>query len=436
MKNVKHRSYLLGLLLAVCLALTVVPALSAPQSDGAPATAVSVNGVGPGYILDATFPYFLASTNARSATDPGGGDAVAAFDAATGVLTLQGYDGGIIYAYTAGETLTVDLKGTNKITVSSGTNALSHTGAGNIIITSADPANTLTINASSVTNLNAIDTFGGAGYGDVTITGKAKVTVNASSSSASVVSAIRAEHINVTGEASLTVTALSTSAADNNAFGLFANTASVINTAGEVMIDTSANTRDCCAFSGDLTLTAAAKLTLKWSGPTPFTYAFTYNPASFTVERPTANSEVYVPYVDATPPALSAGTVNRTSDTAATIGFTTDEAGTAYCLVLASGAAAPTKAAVKAGTSLGAVTAGSSTGKAITLTEGAKDVYVVVEDAAGNISAPLKIETAAWVPPAEDSGSDNTILIVAVIAVLALAIVGFVVYWFFLKKKP
>lgn len=99
---------------------------------------------------------------------------------------------------------------------------------------------------------------------------------------------------------------------------------------------------------------------------------------------------------DFTAPVLSAGSVNRTSDTAATIGFTTDEAGTAYYLVLASGAAAPTGAAVKAGTSLGAVTAGAVTGKAVNLTIGAKDIYVVVEDAAGNISSPLKIEAAEY----------------------------------------
>ena len=102
---------------------------------------------------------------------------------------------------------------------------------------------------------------------------------------------------------------------------------------------------------------------------------------------------------DTTPPALSAGTVNRTSDIAATISFTTNEAGTAYYLVLAGGAEAPTVAQVKAGTSLGAVTAGANADKAVELTAGARDIYVVVEDAAGNISAPLKIEAPAYSAP-------------------------------------
>ena len=97
---------------------------------------------------------------------------------------------------------------------------------------------------------------------------------------------------------------------------------------------------------------------------------------------------------DNTPPQLSAGSVTRTSDIAATIDFTTDEAGTAYYLVLASGATAPSNSDVKTlGTSLGVVEVGANTSKAVTLTAGARDIYVVVEDAAGNISAPLKIET-------------------------------------------
>ena len=99
--------------------------------------------------------------------------------------------------------------------------------------------------------------------------------------------------------------------------------------------------------------------------------------------------------LDIPPPTLSAGSVNRTSDTEATIDFTTDEAGTAYYLVQNSGDSSPANTAVKAGTSLGAVASGANTGKAVTLTAGAKDIYVVVEDAAGNISEPLKIEAAA-----------------------------------------
>ena len=112
-------------------------------------------------------------------------------------------------------------------------------------------------------------------------------------------------------------------------------------------------------------------------------------------------SDVMVTARDTTAPVLSSGTVNRTGDTAATIDFTTDEAGTAYYVELAGDAAAPTSAAVKAGTSLGSVS-GTVTGTSITLTAGARDIYVVVEDTTGNISEPLKIEAAAYVPGGTD----------------------------------
>ena len=117
-------------------------------------------------------------------------------------------------------------------------------------------------------------------------------------------------------------------------------------------------------------------------------------------------------------PALWAGNVNRTSNTAATIGFTTSEAGTAYYLVLESGADAPSPAAVKAGTSLGFVTADATSGKTVALTAGAKDIYVVVEDAAGNISTPLKIPAAAY---GGGSGSD---ILISSVAITVTAPVG------------
>ena len=96
---------------------------------------------------------------------------------------------------------------------------------------------------------------------------------------------------------------------------------------------------------------------------------------------------------DVISPVLSAESVNRTSDTEATIGFTTNEEGTAYYLVVNSGEFNPTSVQVKH-YSLGSVS-GTVTGKAVTLTAGAKDIFVVVEDYAENISAPLKIAAAA-----------------------------------------
>ena len=96
------------------------------------------------------------------------------------------------------------------------------------------------------------------------------------------------------------------------------------------------------------------------------------------------------------PPELSSGSVNRTSDTAATIGFNLSKAGAAFYLVQNRGTLAPNAEAVAAGTSLGAVTAGAVIGKAITLTAGDKDIYVVVEDDIGGLSNVLTIAADAF----------------------------------------
>ncbi len=104
--------------------------------------------------------------------------------------------------------------------------------------------------------------------------------------------------------------------------------------------------------------------------------------------------------------APDSGTANRSGDTAATIGFTTGEGGTAYYIVKDSGTAAPVKPSnqpADAGwTTLGAVGAGVVSNKSIAVSAGAKDVYVVVVDAAGNVSDPLKITVSAYnAPPAQ-----------------------------------
>lgn len=100
---------------------------------------------------------------------------------------------------------------------------------------------------------------------------------------------------------------------------------------------------------------------------------------------------------DEVAPLLSLPLSGRVSHTEVIIGFTTGEAGTAYCLVLEPGATPPSASEVHAAYLLGTAAAGAIT-KTITLTEGAKDVYVVVEDRKGNISEPLLIAVAAFDP--------------------------------------
>jgi uncharacterized protein (DUF2164 family) len=98
-------------------------------------------------------------------------------------------------------------------------------------------------------------------------------------------------------------------------------------------------------------------------------------------------------------PVLTAGTTVRQSDTAATVKFTSSEDGTDYYAVVASGAGIPT-----IDTSTGGI-ACSTDEQTITLsnlTAGAKDIYIVVADAAGNKNEPLKIAI-----PAYSSGGGN-----------------------------
>jgi uncharacterized repeat protein (TIGR02543 family) len=100
-------------------------------------------------------------------------------------------------------------------------------------------------------------------------------------------------------------------------------------------------------------------------------------------------------YTDATPPVLSAGTASRTSNTAATVKFTSNEAGTYYYNI-------GSMVADTSGTGT-ACAAGETTISLASLTAGARDIYIAVKDAAGNVSAnTFKITIPAYAAP------DNT----------------------------
>ena len=99
---------------------------------------------------------------------------------------------------------------------------------------------------------------------------------------------------------------------------------------------------------------------------------------------------------DTTAPTLTGGSATRTSDTAATVKFTSSEAGTYYYSVVDSGENEPDVDTTETGTAC------DTTEQTISLTSlgaGAKDIYIVVKDAAGNISDKLKIEIPAYVAP-------------------------------------
>ena len=97
--------------------------------------------------------------------------------------------------------------------------------------------------------------------------------------------------------------------------------------------------------------------------------------------------------VDITAPALSAGSATRDSETSATVKFTSNEAGSYYYAVVESGATTPTIDTTGTGTAC------DTTEQTISLTNlsgmGAKDIYIVVKDAVGNVSQQLEITIPA-----------------------------------------
>ena len=100
---------------------------------------------------------------------------------------------------------------------------------------------------------------------------------------------------------------------------------------------------------------------------------------------------------DTTAPTLTSGSATRDSENAATVKFTSDEAGEYYYAVVESGDTAPTIDTTVAGTSC------DTTEQTISLTSlsgaGAKDIYIVAKDAAGNVSQQLKITIPAYIAP-------------------------------------
>jgi hypothetical protein len=95
---------------------------------------------------------------------------------------------------------------------------------------------------------------------------------------------------------------------------------------------------------------------------------------------------------DNTAPTLTAGTVNRAGNYSATITFSSSEAGKYYTAYTTSGGAVPAISTLGAGT---ACAAGLNT-ITVSLTSGAKDLYIRVKDAAGNVSDALKIAILAY----------------------------------------
>lgn len=129
------------------------------------------------------------------------------------------------------------------------------------------------------------------------------------------------------------------------------------------------------------------------------------SPVKFTVTAEDDSTKEYtieIKYTAPNAPTLSGGSATRTSKTAATVKFTSSEAGNYFYKVVTHGAAAPTADEIMKSTTHGTASAGETTITLSNLTEGARDIYIVVVGAAGGESTALKVEI-----PAYGSGTDT-----------------------------
>lgn len=111
---------------------------------------------------------------------------------------------------------------------------------------------------------------------------------------------------------------------------------------------------------------------------------------------------------DVTAPSLTAGAVNRTSDTAGTVKFTSNEAGSYYYAVVTDGAEEPSIDTTGGGTAC--TTSETTITNPTGLTTGAKDIYIKVKDAAGNVSNALKLDIPVYTP-SDDNSNGGTVTI-------------------------
>ncbi len=120
---------------------------------------------------------------------------------------------------------------------------------------------------------------------------------------------------------------------------------------------------------------------------------------TFTVTAEDGSTKTYtvaIEYTAPNAPTLSDGSAARSSKTAATVKFTTNEAGTYYYKVVTHGATAPTADEIIKSTTKGTASAGETTFTLSNLTEDARDIYIVVVSASGGESTALKIEIPAY----------------------------------------
>ena len=108
---------------------------------------------------------------------------------------------------------------------------------------------------------------------------------------------------------------------------------------------------------------------------------------------------------DTTVPSLIAGTVTRSSNTAANVRFTSNEWGQYYYSIVGDEASPPFIDTSGEGAYCSAA---ETSINLTTINEEAKDIYIAVKDPAGNVNVPLKIDIASTAYTVTYNGNGNT----------------------------
>ena len=271
------RKRITSLLLTLVMLLSLVPAMgvTALAADSYPAAnAVSVDGG-----KDFSSSRYYKNGNESNSFTGTSTDYNAAYDSATGTLTLNDYDGGrITLGGASNRDLTIKLIGNNTVTVGSDAGIVATSTGCNIIITADNGSNgKLTINATSGSG----DAYGigtglatGAVSGNVTIKGYADVIINATTNGSTAYSfGIYAGEVAIKDHAKVAIYAKAqNNTVDDQVYGIYAKTNVTIDTAGEITVDASNAENEANVYStgvnsmGTLTLTKAGRMTVKWKG--------------------------------------------------------------------------------------------------------------------------------------------------------------------------
>ena len=272
------RKRITSLLLTLVMLLSLVPAMgvTASAADTYPdAAAVLVDGSK--YFGKPGKLYYKNDDTADNFTGTAD-DFNAAYDPATGILTLQNYNGGSIVAGGATTAnITIKLLGNNTVTGS-----VSSDMGGNITITSDSSGELSITNTLSGNNKRAIGIEAGlAGSyqtGNVTIMGDAKVIISVTNNNndinyAAAYGIYAKENITISGDASVDITCATpnNTTGGGNCNGLYAAKDVTIDTNGTIKIDvTNAGKDKDNGYSfgvypmGTATLTKVGNMEVKW----------------------------------------------------------------------------------------------------------------------------------------------------------------------------